>query len=91
MRFSRWTQIHSLIIKKAKKYTKCNKNTDQILATVNSLDNDRIKLASKKLLKSLSLSKYIECIKSQDSSLNKRKSNQHMPKLRIIKKLNSNV
>ena len=87
MRFSRWTQIHSLIIKEAKKYTKCNKNIDQILAAVNSLDNDRIKLASKKSLKTLSLSKYVEYIKSQDSSLNKRKSNQHVPKPRIIKKI----
>ena len=45
MRFSRWNQINDLITKETNHFTKCNKNTDQIIAATKKLDADRLNLS----------------------------------------------
>ena len=43
--FSRWHQMHELALKEAKKVTKSDKNTDQILSAAKKIDADRLRLS----------------------------------------------
>ena len=87
MRFSIWKQTHDLITNEAKNFTRCHKNSDQIILEAKKLDEDRLRLAASLSKPNVSLSVYMTHVKSTSTTRQKRKSNQHVPKPRKFAKL----
>ena len=88
MRFSRWNQAYELVKTEAKKFTKSNKNTDQISHAAKKLDEDRLRLSITLCKNNMSISSCMAHFKSLDKNRPKRKANQHVPKPRKIVRLN---